>query len=363
VTTDDKLQALVRVACEDALFAIAGSGLGALEPVARNRAAAHEQIAREGLGNALVMADFDAWLAMMVRTGAPHFAPWMVPMRDAIEDGLTLHREPRGLRAIIPIGLDERRARVRRDGIFALRVARSVANADSVVSADEARSVELLLAALGLSEEDTRILRAEAPMPMAAIELPSELEPKIAKAIVIGAWQVAAVDGIDEREHDAIDALAARVGVDPATVTEIGRAAALAVDRQRKFGHALLDVVRYILLPVPPEETTALSLAIIHLAIPTLDRNEALRIVNPGATTPLAQKHDLDRGLRERVLAGAWACALAIDPNLSTRAHLRARHGRAALHLDADRMAEDARGAVEKWLDGVLARGAAVVGV
>ena len=368
---DERLRALVRVACEDALFAIAGSGLSALSPIADKRADAHVQIAREGLGSAVVMADFDAWLTSLVRAASAHFVPWMVPMREAIADGMSLNREARGLRAIIAIGVEEKRARVRRDGIFAVRVARAVAAADSVVSPDEARSLELLLSALGLSDEDARILRAEAPIPMAAIELPElgssragqPLEPKIARAIVVGAWQVAAVDGIDEREHDAIDALASRVGVDPATVTEIGRAAHAEVEKQRRFGFALLDVVRYLLLPVAPEELSALALATIYLAIPSLDRAEALRIVNTGATTPLVQTHELDRGARERVLAAAWACALAIDPSVSLRAHLRARHTRAALHLDAERMADDARVTVERWIDNVLARGAAIVGV
>lgn len=363
INIDDRLRALVRVACEDALFAIAGSGLKALDPLAEQRATSHEQIAREGLGNAVVMADFDAWLTTLVRAGATHFVPWMVPMREAIEDGMTLHREGRGLRGLFPIGREEKRARIRRDGIFALRVARAVSAADSVVSPDEARSLELLLSALGLSDEDGRVLRAEAPIPMAAIELPNDLEPKVARAIVMGAWQAAAVDGIDEREHDAIDALAKRVGVEPATVTEIGRAAHAEVERQRRFGYALLDVVRYMLMPVAVEELSALALATIYLAIPSIDREAALRIVNTNATTPLVQTHDLDRAARERVLAASWACALAIDPNLSTRAHLRARHTRAALHLDADRMANDARDKVETWLDSVLARGAAIVGV
>ena len=182
--SEERLAALLRVACEDALFAIAGSGLSALAPLAERRASAHEQIAREGLANAVVMADFDAWVAALVRAAAPQFAPWMVPMRGAIEDGMTLHREVGALRKFISLGVEEKRARVRRDGVFAVRVARAVAAADSVVSPDEGRSLELLLSALGLSEEDARILRVEAPIPMAAIELPDDLEPKIARAIV-----------------------------------------------------------------------------------------------------------------------------------------------------------------------------------
>jgi len=357
VSTDERLRALVRVACEDALFAIAGSGPAALDAIAERRRPAHEQVAREG--KAIAISDLDAWLTTMVRTAAPEFVPWMVPMRDAIEDGMTLLREPRGLRALIPIGAEEKRARLRREAIFAVRIARAIAAADGAFSPDEERSLELLLAALGLSDDDTRMLSIEAPIPIAAIELPTDLDPRVARAMVSGAFRVASADRLDDCERDAISEIAGQIGVDAESVSALGTEAARELEQQRRFGHALLDVVRYVLLPIAEEETRPLMVAAIHLALPATDRAAALRIT----TTPLVELHELDRGARERALAAAWACALAIDPRLSVRAHLRARYARAALHLEAGRMADEAQAKIENWLDAVLARGASVVGV
>lgn len=360
---DQRLRDVLRAACEDALFAVAGTSMKALDTIKERRAAAHEAIAREGVGNAIVMADFEPWLAALTRATAGDLAPWFVPMRHAIEDGMTLLREPRGLRAMIPIGVEEGRARVRRDGIFAVRVARAVAAADDVVSPDETRGLELLLAALGLPDDDARVLRTEAPVPMGAIELPAPLEQKMARAVIAGAWQIAACDGFDDRERDAVMAMAARLGLDELTLESIRVDAHEAVERQRKLGRAMVDVVRYVAFVLPPEEANALALATVHMAIPPIDRAEALRIVTTHATTPLLERHELDRGERERVLAVAWIASLAVDPQLSVRAALRARHEYAATLLGAERQAKSAREEVEGFLDDVLDRAAKIVGV
>jgi tellurite resistance protein len=362
VTPENQIRDVLRVACEDALFGVAGASMKALDTIKEHRVEAYESIAREGLANAIVMADFETWLATLTRSTAAEIAPWFVPMRNAIADGMTLHREGRGLRGLIPIGREEARQKTRRDGLFAVRVARAVAAADGVVSPDETRALELLLAALGLPDEDARVLRAEAPIPMGAIEIPS-LEPKTARAIVAGAWQVAGCDGFEEAETAAINNLAVRLGVDELTLESIRVDESEAVEKQRRLGRAMVDVVRYVTFVLPPEEASALTLATVHMAVPPIDRAEALRIASTNATTPLVEKHDLDRAAKERVLAVAWIVALAIDPRLSMRAALRARHEHAATHLDASRHAKSARDDVESFLDEILSRAATIVGV
>lgn len=359
---EDRLHTLLRVACEDALFAIAGQGPGALASFAERRAAAHEQIAKKGLADSVVMADWDAWLLSLVRDAAPEFAPWFVPMHHAIDEGLTLHRAPRGLRAVIPIGVEAAQSRTRRDGMLAVRVARAVAAADGTVSQDEERAVELLLTALGLSEGDARILRTEAPIPLAALDLPPELEQKTARILVAGAWQVAACDGLDDRENAAVITIADRLGVELQTLDEIRSRVDAELAAQRRIGRALVDVARYVLAASPSDDARALVRAAVHLSIPPLDRAALVRAVETDAITPLSEPHVLDRGERDRVLSAAWAMALALDPTHSARARLRARHDRAAAHLDASRRAEDAREVVEKVIEGILDRGAAVVG-
>lgn len=359
---EDRLHALLRVACEDALFAIAGHGAGAFAELAERRGPAHEQLAGKGLAHAVVMADWDTWLPSLVRDAAPVFAPWFVPMHHAIDEGLTLHREPRGLRAVIPIGLESAQARIRRDGLLAVRIARTVAAADGEISRDEATAIDLLIAALGLSDGDVRLLQAEAPMPLDALDLPAEIEQKTARILVAGAFQVGAADGLDPRELEAAVKIAERLGLPPETRDEIRVRIEAELAAQRRTGRALVDVARYVLSSSPTDEARALIRAAVHLAIPPIDRKELLHAVETDATTPLSEPHELERAERDRVLAAAWAMALALDPPYSTRARLRARHERAATHLEASRRAEDARLLVEKTLDTILARGAALIG-
>lgn len=357
-----RLSELHRVACEDALFAAAAVSVDAVEPFAKRRAAAHEAVARDGVASTVMMADWDAWRVHLTRAIAPIGAPWFVPMRDAIDRGLTLEKERSGLRGLIPIGVEAEKARLRRDGIFAVRVARAVSAADGVFSRDEAFAVELLLSALGLPDDDQRVLRVEAPMPVAAIEIPSDLDAKTARSVIAGAWQTAATDGIDDAERTAVEQVAARTNVDRETMNEARDDVMKVVESQRAIGQALVDTVRYVLAPLPAEEATPLSLAAVHLAVPPLDRNEALRLVHANAATPLGRAHDIDKGARVQVLAATWAAALAVNPTVADRARLVARHDRAAAQMGGERQAADARERVEATIAKVMARGAAIVG-
>ncbi|MBI2391962.1 MAG: hypothetical protein HYV09_20390 [Deltaproteobacteria bacterium] len=359
---DDRLRALLRVACEDALFAVAASSPAALSAFGERRAPVHEAIAREGLGHAVMIADGDAWLGPLVRTLVVDEVPWFLPMREAIDDGLTLLREPRGFRALIPVGVDALRARLRREAMLAVRVARTVAAADAPLGDDETRALDLLAFALGLADDDARVLRAEAPIPAAAIDVPDDLDARTARAIVGGAFQVAASDGLDEREREAITTIAGRLGLDAEAVSEIASRATSDLDRQHRVGRALVDVVRYVVAGAPVEEARALITAAVFLTIPPVHRADALRAASDEATTPLAESHELDRAECDRVLAAGWACALSLDSSFAGRAVLRARHRRAGTHLAAERRAEDARALVERWVDEVLDRGTAVLG-
>lgn len=360
---EERLSALHRVACEDALFAVAAVGLDALEAFGKRRLSSAEAIARDGLANAVVMADWEAWRIALTKAIAPVAAPWFVPMREAIDKGLTLEKESRGLRGLIPgFGGDSEKTRIRRDGAFAVRVARAVSAADGVVSRDEAFAVELLLAALALPEDDQRVLRAEAPIPIAAIEVPEGLEPKVARAVVAGAWQTAATDGLHDAEHAAVQSIAMRIGIEPDALVEAREDVEKTITRQRAIGAAMIDVSRYVLAPLPSEESVPLTLAAIHLAVPPLDREPAIRLVTTNAATPLGRAHDLDRTARTQVLAATWAAALATNPTSSARARLVARHDRAAQQVGGDRQAEDARNKVEEYVARAMGRGAAIVG-
>jgi tellurite resistance protein len=356
----ERLALLTRSACEDALFAILGSGPRILDGIAKRREPAHDAIARGE--TAVTMSELDPWLAALANAAAPLATPWFVPMRTAIDDGLTLEREARGLRAIL--GGSGAQERIRQVGIFATRVLRAVSAADGVVSEDEQRAISLLVAAMGLSDEDARVLAHEAPMPASAIEIPSELEWNLARAILLGAWEAAATDGIDPAEHDLILEFARRLSVQEEVLEEARLGAEKHAAEQLAVGLAAVDVVRYVAQPLEPAIVAPLVNATARLSVPPYRLAECLRSIASETTTPLAKDHhDLDRAGKHVALCAAWAVALWSDPTVTTRARLAARHDRAATDLGSDRAGSDARDVVEDYLDAVLARGVGIAGV
>ena len=355
----ERLSLLTRSACEDALFAILGSGPRILDGLSKRREVAHDAIARGE--PAVTMADFDAWLAALSNAAAPLATPWFVPMREAIDDGLTLEREARGLRAIL--GGSGPTDRIRQVGIFATRVLRAVSAADGTLGPGEQRAISLLVAAMGLAEEDARVLSHEPPMPASAIEIPPDLEWNVARAILLGAWEAAAADGIDPAEHDAILEFARRLNVQAEVLDEARVIAERHAAQQLAIGLAAVDVVRYVAHPLDKELSAPLITATAHLAIPAYRLAECLRTLASETTTPLEKDHhDLDRSAKHVALCAAWAVALWSDPTVTMRARLAARHDRAATDLGSERAGSDARDTVQSYLDAVLARGVAIAG-
>ena len=359
-TSTERLRAVARAACGDALFAVLGTGTRALEGVARRRAAAHDAIAR-GETTTATMSNFEPWLAAMSAAAAPIGTPWFVPMREAIDDGLTLEREARGLRAML--GASSPADRVRKIGAFAVRVVRAVSAADGDVSKDEQRAIDLLIAALGLPEEDVRVLSVEPIVPLSTIEVPEELEWNVARAIVQGAFHAASSDGLDPAEHEALLALAARMKVQNEVVDEARSLAERSLELQYQAGLAAVDSVRYVVAILPEPEVSALVVATVHLSVPSVRRAECLRTIGAPTATPLASDHRaIDKSARAAALSAAWAAALSIDPHHTTRARLMARHDRVATDLGSDRAGREAREDIERYLDEVLARGVAITG-
>lgn len=361
-TTGERLRGVLRVACEDGLFAIIGTGPKLLEFVARKRAPAHEALARgDAQSFPSLGTGWDAWMRALCRITAGSAAPWYLPMREAVDDGLTLEQEPSGLRALINFGHAAHVERVRREGTMTLRVLRAVAAADGQLGPEEHRAFELLLAAMGLPEADTRVLLAEPPIPIASIEIPGGLDPKLARSIVAGAWQAAVADGLDEAERRAIFEVAARLGVDPPTTEQLGQAVARSIEVQMVVAAATIDAIRYVLAPFAAEHTLPLIRACVALAMPPKGRPEALRALE-GASTPLKQPHAIDKAARASVLAAAWACAISFDPSTTMRARMLARHERVANDLGAERLGREAREVVEEYVGDVLGRAVLVAG-
>lgn len=356
---DERMRAVLRVLCEDAFFAAVACGPRAIGPVLERRAAVHDEVARDGIASAIVMADFSAWVPTLTRAAAASTAPWFVPMRAAIDEGLTLERSITGLRSLL--GASGIKARIRRDALLAVRIARATAAADGHVSADETHALDLLIQALGLGGDDVRLLAAEPPIPIAALDVPRELEPKVARALLAGAAQTAAVDGIDPQERAALAAIADRLAIPPEEIAEIERHAMLATEARRGLGRGLVDAVRYLLAVAPRAEVAPLAAAAIHLALPPGDRAAALQALDAPAP-PAVGGAPIDRDDRFAILVASWIAALVLDPTLSMRTRLRMRHDRVADLLGGARQAGDARSWVEDAIEPRLVRGATVAG-
>jgi hypothetical protein len=360
--TGDRLRTLVRVAAEDALFgvlALPDEPKKSLAAIEKRRTETYETAARGG--QIVDASQLDLWLAAGTRALVGVGAPWFVPMRAAIDEGLSMERVGHGILA--RLAGNAPLERVRRVGAFAVRMARAVAASDGPPSAEEQRAIDLLLAALALPDDEARVLRAEPPVPIASIEVPSELELSLARAIVAGAWNVAASDGLDAAEHATLDAVARKLAIHDEAMNEMRKQAEQATQSQRKLGSAAVDAIRYIVAPVDPPHVASIVAASIEVSVPPIDRADATRLVSSGGATPLAHAHDdLERGARLVVLAAAWCVATSIDPSISRRARLSARHDRIAVDMKADRLAEEARAMIDDHLARALDRGVAAAG-
>lgn len=316
--------------CEDALFGVLAAGAvdpDDLKALARRRAPARN------VGAGPTMAHWDAWLVAMAGASAPVAPPRFLPMATAIEEGLTLEGGARGVRALFTSKPSEKDvARVRQVGRFALRVLGAVYAATGSWSESAKRERAMLIAALGLPDDDQRILLAEVPGLAEAIDYTGPLDARMSRHIVRGAFHAALADGLDPREEGAIDAIAKRLFIQPNDVNLLRNEARAEVEAQRPLGQAAVDAIRFVVADTP-ELAVRFASAAAHLGIPPVYRNEALTAIHVGGQVVLGRKHQLERKDREAALALAWLAALATDPTFTRRAELAARHDAVAMDL------------------------------
>ena len=303
------------------------------------------------------------WLLAMSAMLTSSSPPWFLPMREAVEKGLTLSGGAGGLRSLFTAKpSDKEMGRVRRLGGLALRVTTAVLVSDGPLSSEEEHLRELLVLCLGLPADERAGLLAEAPVALASLELPEGLDAKLAGQLVRGAWRVAAQDGLDTREEDAIALLAGRVGVPMQEAANERAIVRAELDEQQIAGRLAVDTVRY-LLGDRPQERGPLAHLVADLTLPIATRGEAKRAVDEEGPLTIGHKLSLDRKRKNACLSVAWAAALHGNPTASRRAELAARHDKVATDLGIAGDALRQREALERWLDaqlGILARVASV---
>jgi tellurite resistance protein len=322
---------------EDVFFGVAAAGRDdedTLTALVRRRADVYERIVSGGA--TAPVTSYREWMTGLAAAIAPVCPPQWMPMAELVAGGLTLEGGVRGVRALFTTKPSEKKVeQVREVGSFAVRVLGSILSADGELDADESDIIAALIASLGLAQEDAAGLLSQAPLAATDLEPPVDLEAKLARTVVAGAWRAAADDGIDPREDRAMTTLAARLGVRPEDVESARTDARKAVDEQRDVGAAVIDAVRYLLVD-EPDHALLLGKVAARLFLPRRHRLEPLSALHQRGTITLANRYRLSRTGQETVLAASWLAALHTDPSTARRVPLLLRHEDIARDLRSD---------------------------
>lgn len=297
---------------------------------------------------------WEGWLLPLCRAIAPLAPPRWMPMADVVDE-LSLEKGARGMRSLFTSKpSDKEVARVRALGALAARALGAVLAATGSFHVESRLTRDTLIASLGLPEDDQRALHAEAPVGAEALEIQGNMESKVARGIVRGAFHAAMGDGMDPREEQAVLAIARKMGLATEDVTAARADARRLIDSSKDFGEACVDAVRYILYDMGAD-ADRLAIAAAKLTLPVIHRKDAVTAVNQGGPVVFGKKHQVDRKQRQAILALAWATALRADPTTTRRAELAARMNRIAIDLGDLSDAPLARGEIDRYLEDELA--------
>jgi tellurite resistance protein len=272
-----------------------------------------------------------------------------------LAEGVTLEIGARGLRGLFSSKPSEKDIqRVKQTGGFTVRTLRAVLASDGSLDAEEKRSLDAFIGALGLPAADTEAWQSEEVKSVAQMEVYGAADTALNRALIRSAWLAAAWDTLDPREEEVVRTLGSKLGM-PAPELETHRTEALArVDGRRALGLAAVDAVRFVLSDRVPGYGAQLAVAVGNLTLPRRYRDEALANIGHWTAVQLTGRHrDLSGAEKTRVLSLSWLACLFEDPTVSRRALLRARHDRVAVDLGED--GKRVRQELEQWLSDVLA--------
>jgi hypothetical protein len=353
---------LLRCVCQDAMFALASSHEvveDELNAISKRRTPFYDAV---GKGAAVDIDEWRTWTVAMCAVVAPVHPPVWLPMNELVQ-WVSLEAGARGVRSLFTSKPSEKEVqRTRKIGKLAVRALSSALGSDGELRPEEEQLRACLVAALGLPEEDEHVLTAEKPMPPEAIDLYGEIDPKMARALVRGAWLAVFSDGIEPREDEAVHKLAEKLGVPPPEAEALRQETRARVDVRKGFGASAVDAVRYVLSDEPGAGPKLARLT-AELGLPAVHRSESLAAVDNGGPVILAKRHTLERGQREACLALAWFAALSTDPGVTRNAELAARHDRIATDLGARPEGAVARALAEAFVQTQLVPAAVSAGL
>jgi len=319
----------LRTVSDDALFLLASAqrmDAAALVDMATRRGPQYATLVQGGTPDSM---EWSAWVVNMCVALAPVAPPSWLPMHELI-DSLTLESGARGVRSLFTSKPSDKQVEhTRAVGAYAVRSLTAVLGADGALQDDDRLLRRCVVAALGLPDQDAEPLCREEPANPNELEVPTGLDPKLAKRIAAGLWRAAFRDGLDPREDEAGMMLCQKLGLQPEDTEAARHQAQVEVDARKALGIAAVDALRYALAD---DETMVKRLArvVAYLALPPMHRAEPLAAIDHGGPIVLAGRHALDKKQREVCLALAWFAALGTNPDQTRLAELSVRHDRIA---------------------------------
>ncbi len=338
--------------CDDAFFLIASTARlddDLLRDFAKRRSPVLQAVARGAAPEHL--GSWDGWLVKMSAAIAPLAPPRWLAMSDVIDEGVSLEHGARGVRSLFTSKPSEKDvARVQSFGGFAARALASVLAATGEFHPEARAQRGCFVASLGLSEADQKALSAEEPVVAAAIDVPEGLPPKVARAVLRGAFVAAMLEGTDPREEQAVLSIGKKTGLPAEDITAAHGEARQRMDAARAFGLPAVDAIRYV-LEGDRMTSDLLAVAAAKLTLPMSHRSAAMTAVSVVSKVVLSKKHVVDRKTRDAVLGLSWIAALRIDPSYVRRAELAMLHDHIAADLGDLDAGKSARGVIEKFFE------------
>lgn len=282
---------------------------------------------------------------------APVLPSELMPMWGLIDAGVTLEGGARGLRSLFSaVPSEKERRRVQRTAGLASRVMALAGGADGALTDDEKRLGDMAMCSFGLSPDELAAARGEAPASAAKLEVYGELDARVRRELVRGAWQVAMQDKLTPREEDEVLTLAAKLEVS-ADLGAIRREAADALARTARVASLAVELTRAASEGLVSERLPSVMEHLIRAAAPPSAAPELRSRLTAADRPDLAKHAALVSPQRAQAIALAWTSLRALDLTASTEALARGRLRAAAASIDAASEAAGAMELVDRYLN------------
>lgn len=292
----------------------------------------------------------DAYWNDLAASIAPLLPSELMPMWGLIDADLTLEGGAKGLRSLFSATPSAReRRKVQRTATLAARVMSVVAHADGAVAADERRLIDMAMASFGLNDEELAAARAEGPTSASQLEVFGELDLRVRREVVRGAWQLALHGDLSKDEESAVVTIAAKLEIS-AELDLVRREVRDAQERCARVASLALELAMAASSSLDGELRAPALEHLIRCAAPP-SVAAGLRARASGETEPpVAQKVALVSAQRVQALTLAWASLRSLDLPASTEALVRLGLRAAAARHDASADANSAMELVDRYL-------------